>query len=425
VTPRRVVLAFPLAALIVAAFALPAFATPGDLDPTFSGDGKVRVGISGGVADVAIQPDGKVVAVGTGGGAFAILRLNRDGTPDHSFSGDGVAHISTGPGRTDFANAVAIRNGRIVVVGTSVRDDGVNALAILRLNADGSLDHTFSGDGIQLLRVGSRSTGEDVAIQSDGKIVVVGTSDQEFLVMRRLSNGDPDHTFSGDGSDRTAFSEDAEGRSVGIDPTNGRIVIGGILINGSGFTHDFAVAAYTKSGSLDPTFDGDGKMVRSTELAGGLSALSVLGTGRIVAVGVTNPGPQKGQMLVEKYTRSGAFDTSFGGGDGIVPIGFTTNGNARNDLASDVAVQQDGKIVVAGGSNGQTDEFALARLNPGGTLDASFHGGGVLTPFNQDAAGTGVAVNNGTHKIVVVGVEFSSGQSHAVDAMLAARYQGS
>jgi uncharacterized delta-60 repeat protein len=130
-------------------------------------------------------------------------------------------------------------------------------------------------------------------------------------------------------------------------------------------------------------------------------------------------------MLVEKYTRSGAFDTSFGGGDGIVPIGFTTNGNARNDLASDVAVQQDGKIVVAGGSNGQTDEFALARLNPGGTLDASFHGGGVLTPFNQDAAGTGVAVNNGTHKIVVVGVEFSSGQSHAVDAMLAARYQGS
>jgi hypothetical protein len=99
VTPRRAVLAFPLAVAIVVAFALPAFATPGDLDPTFSGDGKVRVGISGGVADVAIQPDGRIVAVGTGGGAFAILRLNRDGTLDHSFSGDGVAHISTGPGR--------------------------------------------------------------------------------------------------------------------------------------------------------------------------------------------------------------------------------------------------------------------------------------------------------------------------------------
>ena len=422
--PRRLVRALPIAlvALVVLfATAVPALAAPGDLDSSISGDGRVRVGISGGAADVAMQPDGKAVAVGTGGGDFAIVRFNRDGTLDHSFSGDGVAHISSGSDRTDVARAVAIRNGKIVVVGSSVRNsDSVHGLAILRLNADGTPDTSFSDDGLQILRVGNSSDGADVAIQGDGKIVVAGTSDGEFLVVRRLSNGDPDHGFSGDGSDRTGFAQEAQGLAVGVDPTNGRILVGGRLFGSAG-SHGLAVEAYTKSGALDTTFSGDGKMVRPTSAKGGLSRLAVLDDGRIVAAGTTGNQTQKGQFLVEKFNRAGDFDPSFGGGDGQVTVGFMSGGHARDDLAFDVGVQSDGRIVVAGHSLGADDEFAVARLNGNGTLDGSFHGGGVLTAFSRDAAGAGVAINNGTHKIVVVGQEFTEG---TVSGMLAARYLG-
>jgi uncharacterized delta-60 repeat protein len=424
--PRRAVLAFPLAFVLVVALALPAIAAPGDLDNSFSGDGRVRVGISGGAQDLALQADGKIVAVGEGGGHFAIVRFNLDGTLDHSFSQDGIAHISAGTGRFDSANAVAIRNGKIVVVGTSERNsDHVQALAILRLNSNGTLDPTFSGDGLQLLRVGSESTGEDVAIQSDGRIVAVGTSDDEFLVVRRLSNGDADHSFSGDGSDRTGFASNVETNTVGIDPTNGRIVVGGTLFTSGGFSLDFAFAAYTKAGDLDHTFSGDGKMIRGTSRAGGLAALTVLSNGRIIAAGTTNPGQPGDQMLIEKYTRPGDLDQSFGGGDGITVVGFKHAGEANDDASADVAVQSDGKVVVVGVSVGADKRFAVVRLNGNGTLDQSFgNGGGVLTAFTGDAAASGVAINGHTHRIEVVGVEITSPPTIGVDAMYAARYLG-
>jgi uncharacterized delta-60 repeat protein len=165
-------------------------------------------------------------------------------------------------------------------------------------------------------------------------------------------------------------------------------------------------------------------MVRTTSNAGGLSAIAILGNGKIVAAGTTNTGLPKGQMLVEQFTRSGDFDSTFGGGDGQTLVGFASSGHPRDDLASDVKVQTDGKIVVGGLSAGADEEFAVVRLNANGTLDPSFHGGGVLTAFTRGAQSTGLAINNGTHKIVAVGIEFSSGSPGTPDAMLAARYLG-
>jgi len=419
---RRAVRSLPVAVLLVALLALPAAAAAGDLDPTFSGDGRVRVGIGSGAEDVALQPDGKTVAVGTAGGTFAIVRLKRDGTLDPTFSGDGVAHISMGPGRVNTAHAVAIRNGKIVVVGTSFRNaESTDATAIIRLNSNGTMDPTFSGDGLQILRIGHNSTGEDVAIQGDGKIVVVGTSDDEFLVLRRLANGDPDHAFSGDGSDRAAFTDEAHAESVAIDPTDGRIVIGGTLFSSVG-SHDMAFAAYTKAGSLDHTFSGDGKIVRTTSNAGGLGALTILDTGKIVAVGTTNRGVPRDDMVVHKYLRTGAFDHSFGGGDGIAFFGYGTGSDSRDDEAADVALQADGKIVVAGFSRGSdNNQFAVLRLTANGAIDPSFGGGKVRTGFTKDAGGNAVAVNNGTHKIVVGGVEVTN---QSASGTLFARYLG-
>ena len=80
--------------------------------------------------------------------------------------------------------------------------------------------------------------------------------------------------------------------------------------------------------------------------------------------------------------------------------------------------------MVGGLSAGADEEFAVARLNANGTLDSTFHGGGVLTGFTKGAQSTGLAINNQTHKIVLVGIEFTSGSSSSPDAMLAARYLG-
>jgi len=114
-------------------------------------------------------------------------------------------------------------------------------------------------------------------------------------------------------------------------------------------------------GDLDHTFSGDGKMVRSTSLGGGLSALHVLDSGRIVAAGTTVKSQTGDQFLVEKYKRDGTFDTSFGGGDGAAVTGFKTGGESRDDFGLDMAVQSDGKIVVAGESIGTDKRFAVVR----------------------------------------------------------------
>jgi uncharacterized delta-60 repeat protein len=213
---------------------------------------------------------------------------------------------------------------------------------------------------------------------------------------------------------------------VGIDPTNGRIVVGGDETNSGGFEHNFAFAAYTPGGDLDHTFSGDGKMVRPTALNGEFGALSVLGNGRIVAAGTTVKTQSGFQFLVEKYTRNGSFDTGFGGGDGIVVAGFKIGGQQRDDFALDEAVQSDGKIVAAGESQGGTDiRFATVRLTATGHLDSTFgNGGGVLTAFSEDAIAEGVAVNNANHKILLVGDERTSSPTIGIDAMLAARYLG-
>lgn len=426
---RHTVLAIPLALAMIVALAAPAAAAPGDLDPTFSGDGKVRLGSMDGGADAArLQVDGKLVMVGSNQGKFAIARLNIDGTLDTTFSGDGLAVVGLGVNHFDSAEALAISNGKIVVVGSD-QDTSTStfSMAILRLNSDGTLDTTFSGDGFELLRVGSNpATGASVALQSDGKIVAGGTNGQQLLVERRLSNGDADTSFSGDGAATVGFSEDVPSFlpiSLGIDPTDGRIVIGSSVIDGGGFSHDFALAAFTLAGVLDTTFSTDGKMLRSTSSAGGFGALKVLSDGRIVAVGVTNKGLPGDQFLIEKYTRTGAFDTTFGGGDGASVVGFTFGGEPNDDAADAIGLQSDGKLVVAGRSTGQVQFFAVARLSANGALDTTFGiNGGVLTAFaGGSAAITGLAINNNTNKIDVVGVELQGGN---IDAALAARYLG-
>jgi uncharacterized delta-60 repeat protein len=238
-----------IAALALSAvFSAGAEAHPGVLDPTFSGDGKQTTDFGFGADDqgtgVALQGDGKIVVAGVAGGGatgndFALARYNPNGTLDPNFSGDGKRRTSFGG--SDQATGVAIQaNGRIVAVGY-----GGPGGVLARYNPDGSLDTSFSGDGKQTTNFLAPN---GVAIQANGKIVVAGVARggptvNDFALARYNPNGSLDTSFSGDGKETTSFGG-SDDRATGVAiQANGRIVV----VGRAGVTltnDDFAVARY-------------------------------------------------------------------------------------------------------------------------------------------------------------------------------------
>ncbi|MBW3540365.1 MAG: hypothetical protein KY476_08850 [Planctomycetes bacterium] len=411
-------------------FALARYNADGSPDASFDGDGKVTTGFLGSARDfgfdLALQADGKIVVVGTtGGGDFALARYNADGSPDTSFDGDGKVTTDFGS-LSDQAHGVAIQaDGKIVVAGWSVQSGTGVDFALARYNADGSLDTSFSGDGKLTTDFGS-STDQalGVAIQVDGKIVIAGLSVQpgtsnDFALARYNVDGSLDTTFSGDGKLTTDFAGSFD-RAFGVAiQADGKIVVAGSTGG------DFALARYNADGSLDTNFDSDGKVTTdfasSVEQASG--GVAIQADGKIVAAGISFQGGAVdfADFALARYNGDGSLDTGFSG-DGKV----TTDFAGAFDQATGVAIQADGKIVAAGvsfqsGSSGPHD-FALARYNIDGSLDTRFSGDGkVTTDFGSFAAqASGVAIQP-DGKIVVAG---SSGQPGTGLDFALARYIG-
>lgn len=290
-------------------FGLARYDSAGVLDPTFSADGKVFTNLVRGYDHawaLAIQPDDKIVAAGAaqvGGGAFAIVRYNADGSLDNAFSGDGKVTTNFTSG-DDWVWDVALQlNGKIVTSGVAGSSPSNKMVALARYNADGSLDGTFSGDG-KLTRNPTRGW-EDAAgvgIQPDGKIVIAGAgggNGGRLLVMRFNTNGRIDSTFSGDGIARTNFtSRDDFAWDVSLQ-VDGKIVAAGTAGLGSG-TGDFAVARFGSDGRLDTSFDGDGRVV--TDVTTGVdvaTAVTIQADGNIVVGG--RVGGAGGRFGVVRY----------------------------------------------------------------------------------------------------------------------------
>jgi uncharacterized delta-60 repeat protein len=418
-----------LACLLVVLPAGRARAAPGDLDTTFGGDGRVITNIGKGIdapEDVAIQANGKIVAVGRastprGSVRFALARYRTNGSLDPTFGGDGLVFVDFA-GRPNAAFGVAIQqDGKIVAVGDVQVSAGVQRFAVARFDRDGTLDTTFGGNGkVTTGFTGGEDGARDVAIQADGRIVAVGTSDLgEFALARYDIDGKLDPTFDGDGRVTTALT------ATGFDAANGvaidadqRIVVAGTGGNGS-----FALARYDSLGTLDATFDGDGKV--RTNFTGGVDtadAVAIQADGKIVAAGEAGfLGEWTGDFGLARYETDGTLDTTFDG-DGKVITRFTRN----DDSASDVAIQANGKIVAAGsaGYNGAAARFALARYRWDGSLDTWFGGNGRATTRLSKGFdfARGLAIQP-DGKIVVAGSTF--GEIDGIDAKFAlARYLG-
>jgi uncharacterized delta-60 repeat protein len=385
--------------------------TPGDLDASFGGAGLVSTDFGGGEggSGVAVQADGRIVVAGSGDGDFAVARYKADGSLDTSFSGDGKQ--TTDLGGSDDGRAVAIQaDGRIVVVGSSNAPPipGGAAqpwdFALVRYNVDGSLDASFSGDGMQITDFGGVDRASGIAIQADRRIVAVGESGSDFGLARYNTDGSLDASFSGDGRQTTDFGGDDDAGGIVIQGDGRLVAAGGSFAGGDG---DFAVARYKADGSLDTSFSGDGKQTTDFdgyEYGGGVA---IQADDRIVVSGTSIPSGADsdfGDFAVARYDTTGSLDASFSG-DGRQTTNFDVE-----DTGQDVAIGADGKIVVAGKSSpdftlGRGD-FALARYNTDGSLDASFSGDGRQTTdfggTEVEDAGRGVAIQ-ADGKIVVAG----------------------
>jgi uncharacterized delta-60 repeat protein len=390
-----------------------AFSAPGDFDKTFGGDGVVTYPISYGdecvfKTGVALQKDGKIVVMSnTYNGEncdIVVLRYNSDGTLDNTFDEDGI--VTYNSGANDSSNGVAIQqDGKIVVVGSTYNGTNYDTL-VLRYNSDGTLDSTFDEDGIVTYNSGANDSSNGVAIQQDGKIVVVGNgydADRNIVISRYNIDGTLDNTFGIGGIITYNDSSICTGRDINYCQGNGialkqdgKIVVVGTGMNGAYF--DVFVLRFESNGTLDNTFGTNG-VVTYQGISDGGSAVAIQPDGKIVLVGESHRKTIFYDVLILRYNNNGTLDATFGG-DGVVKYRGMTDHTGNG-----VTIQIDGKIVVIGSGRKTDTDLLVLRYNSDGTLDTTFGGDGVVTyssTANSHEIGYGVVIQQ-DEKIVITG----------------------
>jgi uncharacterized delta-60 repeat protein/CSLREA domain-containing protein len=301
---------------------------------------------------------------------------NAPGNLDTTFGTNGIVTTQTAGG-TNYATATAIQtDGKIVAVGST---NGF--FSIVRYNLNGTLDNTFNGNGISVSVVG---TSNALAIQPDGKIVVVGHNGDpaniEFKVARFNPNGTLDNTFDGDGVVVTPIGSGTDAAySVAIQ-TDGKIVVSGRSDSNPVFVTTWAVVRYNPNGSLDNTFDNDGIIIPPSRGNAITDALAIQTDGKIV-IAHNNYNGSAYILEVLRYNTDGSPDTNFGSG-GVIR---TTVGTNVEQVS--VAIQTNGRIVAACSSftsNSAGYDFWVVRYNGNGSLDTTFGSSGlVVTPIGS------------------------------------------
>ena len=205
-----------------------------------------------------------------------------------------IGTITTDFGFDDYAQSVTLQtDGKLVVAGYSLNpNDGYENIILARYNANGSLDTTFDTDGITIPAVGSYSYAQSVTLQADEKILVAGVSnngvDDDFALLRYNSNGSLDTTFDADGKVTTAVGIEMDrGFSVTVQ-TDGKILVAGATTTNASALDDwnFALIRYNSDGSLDTSFDTDGKVITSISASGDVADSVILqADGKIFVAG--------------------------------------------------------------------------------------------------------------------------------------------
>jgi uncharacterized delta-60 repeat protein len=412
------------------------------------------------VKSVAVQPDGKIVIGGyadTQPATFLVARVTAFGQADPTFSGDGFATADLSVNGTDQGEKVLIQpDGKIILVGSAFLG-GDWDFAAARFNTDGTLDATFSGDGKISIGFGGNDLCYDAVLQADGKLVMVGgtedlyLADKDFAVARLHPEGSLDGSFDDDGILKTGFGDSEEAWAVAIQPTDLRIVVAG---------RGKVARYYSSDGELDDSFDGDGKL----SLPARFYDAAVTPGGQITLIGISdgsqevriyrrNPNgsldpywqteadviiddgvterpsfsllpdgrvltvvPKGADCIVKRWWADGILEAH---GQEAAAFNDITFGPGSEEIANDMAVLENGEILLAGHvatAGGTEVDFALVKFLADGRLDKSFgvNGRAALSLGNRDVAKAMVVQPDG--KIVVAGY---TGTGNAVNFMIA------
>ncbi len=388
--------------------------TNGGLDPAFGGDGKVQTPLTGaGGGAVAVQPDGKIVVAGFAevgsSDDFALARYNADGSLDETFGTGGTVTTGfTADSRDEGLDVAVQTDGKIVVVGRSAATGVSFDFALARYTTSGSLDPSFDGDGkVTTDFGGGLASARAVVMQPDGKILVVGETDADFALARYDTDGSLDATFGTGGKTTSDFTGGDIGHAVAL-MADGRFVVAGA--GTTGIEKDFAVVRYDADGSVDGSFGINGHA--TADIGGVDEAFGVVvePDGRIVAAGSIDalPGAIGVDFALARFNPDGSLDAGFGSGGKV-----TTNFTAGRDRGAALTRQPDGKLVLVGlttSGSFAANNFALARYRGDGSLDAGFGLDGKLTIdiAGGNAAAEGVAIQ-ADGKIVAAGTTSGAG----------------
>ena len=385
----------------------------GDLDPSFGNGGRVLTDFSGNddvATALAIQSDGKIVVGGTidlrGNPDFALVRYNTDGSLDPTFGSNGKVttdffqHI-------DLLNGIAVQSdGKILAAGSASHAEMGSEFALARYNSDGSLDLGFGASGKTTTNLSGDDVANAVTLRTDGKIVTVGSSFTRTFPKFALARYNPD------GSLDTSFGENGkvinslpggfdQARAVVLQPDN-KIVIAG----DDHPTNRFAVFRYNANGSPDTGFGAAGGVTTAVSLFSAATAIGLQSDGKIVAAGFAEASLLKLFFGLARYNPDGSPDSAFGDFGRVV-----TSISNRDDVATALAIQSDGKILAAGFAGAPGDfgsgfaDFAIARYRRKGKLDSTFGMNGiVLTDFSGRSDMANAITLQSDGKIVLAGV---------------------
>jgi uncharacterized delta-60 repeat protein len=340
---------------------------------------------------IALQPDGKIIVGGSapapplGFRGFTLVRYLPDGSIDTSF-GNGGSVITPAPvnnsSGSQLNDVAVLPDGKIVAVGSIRVPDPSTGFArqnliVFRYNANGSLDTTFHDDGKYMYSLGgSVVSGEAVKVQPDGKFVVTGYtgsvikgSNPYKSLLFRFAGDTLDAAFQ-NGLTQVANGHDTQGYSVALQ-ADGKIIVGGLTSGGLSLTR------YNADGTIDTGFGNNGRVIRATDNLSEAIEVLIQTDGKIVAVGSIFAYTNQSDLAILRFNSDGSPDSSFGTGGKV--ISALTN---IADVASGGVLQANGKIVVSGFtydySAGNPDIFPiLARYNTDGSLDRAFGVGGV------------------------------------------------
>ncbi len=332
----------------------------GAIDTTFGTNGLVIILNQdfGNINDIVVDINGKIV-IGGGSNFAIILRLNSNGSLDTTFGTNGFANFAQ-----SFSNANDIKilsNGKILIAGyESYTTNNVfsSNFMLARLNSNGILDTTFGINGIS--NNGSTNAGQEylfkVEVQTDGKIITVGTisngSDIDIVIFRYNSNGTLDTTFNGNGS--TTFGTSTFDEPTGLAIQNdGKILVLGYVNN------LVKIVRFTSSGSIDTSFDNDGIVdISPTDMLGS-NALKLTSDQKILITGGREISDIDGEFSTLKFNANGSFDTSFANSGKLF-----TNFESDYDEARSLLITNDNKLIVSGfvfSSANNSFDFGLAK----------------------------------------------------------------